>query len=126
MDLDKIQKLARLALNNPNENEPNLAARKVCELVLNGSVNTQSQTRQPAYPFTDYGFGPVTWDYINDILNQQGFRYSTTSNKTTDERPPLVDRACSECDTTEKTRYRGMYYKCSKCRNKAPFNSPRF
>lgn len=33
MDLDKIQKLIRLANNNPNEHEANLAAKKACELV---------------------------------------------------------------------------------------------
>lgn len=56
MDLDKLIKLTRLANNNPNENEANLAARKVCKMLeecnwkLNGSSST-SQTKR----------GPTTW-----------------------------------------------------------------
>jgi hypothetical protein len=33
MDYDRLIKLAKLANNNPNENEANLAARKVCKLL---------------------------------------------------------------------------------------------
>lgn len=33
MDIEKIKKLIRLANNNPNEHEANLAARKACKLI---------------------------------------------------------------------------------------------
>jgi hypothetical protein len=36
MNIDLITKLAKLANNNPNENEANLAARKVCRLLAEG------------------------------------------------------------------------------------------
>lgn len=38
MDLDLIRKLIRLANNNPNDNEANLAARKACKMIADGKV----------------------------------------------------------------------------------------
>jgi len=43
MNFDLIQKLIKLANNNPNENEANLAARKVCKMLVDytfGQVKT--------------------------------------------------------------------------------------
>lgn len=37
MNLDLLKKLTRLANNNPNENEANLAARKVCKMLEAGN-----------------------------------------------------------------------------------------
>lgn len=39
MNLDLIKKLIRLANNNPNDNEANLAARKACRLIEEGKFN---------------------------------------------------------------------------------------
>ncbi len=48
-DWEKIEKLIRLANNNPNENEANLAARKACSLLSNVRfhIRTTAQTRTP-------------------------------------------------------------------------------
>jgi hypothetical protein len=48
MNFDLIEKLIRLANNNPNENEANLAARKVCKLLAEGNfkfTNAEPQAR---------------------------------------------------------------------------------
>lgn len=54
MNYDLITKLAKLANNNPNENEANLAARKVCKLLAEGKfefvvwpIKKEQQTYQP-------------------------------------------------------------------------------
>lgn len=50
MDTDKIQKLIRLANNNPNEHEANLAARKVCKMLADyrfNGVNSSKATPPP-------------------------------------------------------------------------------
>lgn len=39
VDADKLEKLIRLANNNPNDNEANLAARKVCKMLENVRFN---------------------------------------------------------------------------------------
>lgn len=43
MNIDLIIKLARLANENPNENEANLAARKVCSLIKAGNYKFDNQ-----------------------------------------------------------------------------------
>lgn len=54
MNLDLIIKLTRLANNNPNENEANLAARKVCKLL----AEAEFKFTQP--PVTQVPYQPVT------------------------------------------------------------------
>ena len=39
MNLDLLQKLIRLANNNPNDNEANLAARRVCKMLAEAMTN---------------------------------------------------------------------------------------
>jgi hypothetical protein len=39
MNLDLLKKLVKLANNNPNENEANAAARKVCEMLAEANFN---------------------------------------------------------------------------------------
>jgi hypothetical protein len=47
MNIDLIIKLAKLANNNPNEHEANLAARKVCKLLAEGKYKFNSITLPP-------------------------------------------------------------------------------
>ena len=52
MNLDLLKKLTRLANNNPNDNEANLAARRVCKMLEEGNwnlqpVNPQHQKQNP-------------------------------------------------------------------------------
>ncbi len=61
MDIEKLKKLVKLANNNPNENEANLAARKVCQILEQTNfqaiavVNKQAPPQQPkAGPYEDF------------------------------------------------------------------------
>src|SRR5262245_51973348 len=45
--LELLQKLTRLANNNPNDNEANLAARKVCKMLEEGKWNIPSAPAKP-------------------------------------------------------------------------------
>lgn len=61
IDIDKLSKLVRLANNNPNENEANLAARKVCKIIAEGnfefngfSSKRSNKTKQDWSGFSDF------------------------------------------------------------------------
>lgn len=61
MNLEKLIKLAKLANNNPNDNEANLAARKVCKMIADNNYqfnNIQAPFKQ------DPRTGPITWDDV--------------------------------------------------------------
>lgn len=71
MKLEILQKLIALANNNPNENEANLAARKVCKALIEhkfnitgGTTSTNTPPKPPPSsrpnPATSYG-----WDYVD-------------------------------------------------------------
>lgn len=47
MNLDLLTKLVKLANNNPNENEANLAARKVCKLIQEGDFKFNGVAQKP-------------------------------------------------------------------------------
>jgi hypothetical protein len=62
MNLDLLTKLVKLANNNPNDNEANLAARKVCKIIEEGKFNfggNGNNTNQHIPPKQ-----PTTW---NDV-----------------------------------------------------------
>ena len=51
MNLELLIKLVKLANNNPNENEANLAARKVCRIIAEGNYKfNQPALRPNLYP----------------------------------------------------------------------------
>lgn len=62
MNLDLIKKLTRLANNNPNDNEANLAARKVCRMLEESNWSLPSVQSRPNT--VNMGTPPHTW---NDI-----------------------------------------------------------
>lgn len=47
MNLDLLKKLTKLANHNPNENESNLAARKVCKMLEECDWNLNNTKEQP-------------------------------------------------------------------------------
>lgn len=47
MNLELIQKLVKLANNNPNENEANSAARRVCKLIAEGEFKYIADVAKP-------------------------------------------------------------------------------
>lgn len=79
MNLELIIKLAKLANNNPNDNEANAAARKVCRLIEEGNFQFSNGTRTAAEkigvkPGTNTGpwtyeksRTPPSQDYYKDI-----------------------------------------------------------
>src|SRR6516165_11215196 len=69
MNYDLIIKLAKLANNNPNDNEANQAARKVCRLLAEANFNF------PAHNGDDSRRRPTPhkqddWYDFNDIFNE--------------------------------------------------------
>jgi hypothetical protein len=60
MDTDKIKKLIKLANNNPNDNEANLAARKVCSMLKDHTFGTAPQTTRRS----PYDTG-VNWSHVD-------------------------------------------------------------
>jgi len=68
MNIEKLKSIIRLANNNPNEHEANLAARKACKILAENDFAIFKQTRTAADKFnqhaSNYSSGPLTW---NDI-----------------------------------------------------------
>lgn len=54
MDIDLLKKLIRLANNNPNENEANSAARKVCDLLKDEDWKSYIPNKQTEFNWQDY------------------------------------------------------------------------
>lgn len=75
MNLEQIQKLIRLANNNPNDNEANAAARRVCKMLADYKFPTPSV----------YGQSP-----INPPRTDQKSRYNPVTNppRNTYYKPP--------------------------------------
>ena len=79
MNHELITKLAKLANNNPNENEANAAARKVCKLLAEanfdfGKTTTSQQSNTNRGPEGHYG-SPMSEQEFYDILrNMAGSR----------------------------------------------------
>ena len=92
MNLDLIIKLVKLANNNPNEHEANLAARKVCKLIADGKFDFGTIERVVDKPFQGGTWNDVKrssepmwsskqqapdpraqqehWEYIADLLKK--------------------------------------------------------
>lgn len=66
MNYELIIKLAKLANNNPNDNEANSAARKVCKLIAEGNYNFGTTTKQPTQQTNPQR--PPTMDYWEEFI----------------------------------------------------------
>jgi len=76
MNLDLLIKLVKLANNNPNENEANLAARKVCKIIEEGKYQfNNKQPEQPKQPQYQAASNP-TGNPFEDFLRYYG-RYGS-------------------------------------------------
>jgi hypothetical protein len=71
MNLDLLNKLVRLANNNPNDNEANLAARKVCRMIEEGKFNFNSNghVKTAADKVKPYAGG--TWNNVKRSTEPQ-------------------------------------------------------
>lgn len=57
MSLDLLKKLVRLATNNPNEHEANLAARRACDLLIKSDFKLLPETKPKMQEGSWSGFG---------------------------------------------------------------------
>lgn len=122
MNYDLIIKLAKLANNNPNENEANLAARKVCKLLAEGNfqfnkgqarpANNPTPPKQPVYDATFY-------DEVTDFDYQDIYEFFNNRNKKKwydpPPPPPFKNRVCSECGKTFSSNAGDLYARCADC-----------
>lgn len=132
MDFDLIQKLIRLANNNPNEHEANLAARKACKMLDGHSFGSPVYKPTPRQTQTYYGRSPFEIfinDYVGRTVNWTGF--DRGSNPFHNWKPPQSEpesgrdwRArnlkCKKCGKQQETKYRGLEenFMCWECRGK--------
>lgn len=78
MKLDLLKKLTRLANNNPNDNEANLAARKVCRMLEEANFVLEEDVVSNYSSKKYNGFGK-TDDFHSDIFSY--FYRNTGNNK---------------------------------------------
>lgn len=143
-EIDLIQKLIRLANNNPNENEANSAARRVCRMLENykfsESITTQ-RSSQPASEQNPNGRNPFeeifrkareqrTQEYRTheydipfwkpsqaqeDFLNNNRVRYSGIWNEEPKPRPESKLRTCMSCGNIVSTKKITQIFVCDMC-----------
>jgi hypothetical protein len=131
MNFDLIEKLIRLANNNPNENEANLAARKVCRLLAEGNFKFNNHTEPPLRgrspvqpdvrsasnpyagfnPFEDF-FKARQWDSYKKPPNQAYPKYS------------WFDENYKPKTASEQNEERQKYYSSKKWPGNDPFTKP--
>ena len=73
MNYKLIEKLAKLANNNPNEYEANMAARKVCKLLAEANFKFQANVEpigvRNAHPPVQQSSSDLTYDAVKDMMN---------------------------------------------------------
>jgi hypothetical protein len=139
MNLDLLKKLTRLANNNPNDNEANLAARKVCQMLEKsnwslGPVNARDTPlgktwndvrrstepqwsgkppQDPGQPFNfDEFYKSAAYNY-RPTRKQEEFFGGRRGGKTAQEE--IRKRECIKCRETKETTYIGNLYVCNEC-----------
>ena len=124
MNLELLKKLVKLANNNPNDNEANSAARRVCKMIEDGKFNFvgDKQEPQPGNPFD-----------LNDIFRQyrdmQNMYWDRPDySKQYSEPPPPVTkkRECSECGNVEETSSLDQMFLCYACELQRRANSSKW
>lgn len=122
--LELIKKLIKLANNNPNEHEANLAARKVCSMLTDYKFTQSTSSERvrsasnPTYnPFEELfkrarqqaQQGPRTWDDVN--------RSTEPWWKSTYQAQPRekINRKCSICNKSIPTLSVDNPYVCADC-----------
>lgn len=84
MNIDLLIKLVKLANNNPNENEANLAARKVCKLIEESKFNFSGQNNHQQQNQQKQSTRPPNWktpyynpfdEWFKDMYNEKAKSY---------------------------------------------------
>lgn len=136
MKFDLLKKLTRLANNNPNENEANLAARRVCKILEESNFSLSEAYTNPKPPSSKPNYSHVNnpvnynswvYDWFRDSNEKRYKQYaegSWDSSQWTDK-----DRKTSEQAKPKEPFKESNYYayepikqkkekrtlKCSKC-----------
>lgn len=146
IDLEKLKKLVRLATNNPNEHEANLAAIKVCRMLLENDFAclTDKQIGRTETPdFKSSPYGGVGFDYEEIFRNmrKQQAKSQQSYNRETKNRPyenpfregswsgfnpgAIYENQCEKCHNkfiVPHADYREYGWVCAVCRNKQRAN----
>lgn len=101
MKLELIIKLVKLANNNPNENEANSAARRVCKLIAEGDFKfVEDKSPKPKEPLNVYWY------------HEQSFWREKTSSEYDNK---LTTKTCKVCGKTFRGYYQSLFcsFKCA-------------
>lgn len=127
MNLERLKALIRLANNNPNEHEANLAARKVCKIIAEKDFSLlQPQPRTAAGKVNEYRSRPTapTVDMWEDFLRNMRYRPSESQKKYWTDSAPHQDAPEPHwddrpfninMDPNKKKERTQAKRKCSKC-----------
>jgi len=128
MDIEKLKAIIRLANNNPNDNEANLAARKACKILAEDDFRALNQANtitswkdikrstEPAWRSEPYGAqgSPEARAYQEDWFRKWNAYWSNAEKEPTQDKTawdgevrynPFVDKPKKESRTK----------KCSRC-----------
>lgn len=108
MNLKLLEKLVRLANNNPNENEANLAARRACKLIQEGefkfSEDKQARTASdkfagfsPPHRQEDFFYGAWSYETKRNPFEGQAHRYNPEYKGEWKGPPRREAPKCSKC-----------------------------
>ena len=141
MDIERLKKLVKLANNNPNEHEANLAARRVCKIIEDAKfefgITTSKQPDSSYYKTTYYTQPPKhksPWEDLytvnfEEIINKMRKEQQRATEEQAKYRPryqdPLTREVfekrkikCNRCLETKETRFKGLAdtWICMECR----------
>lgn len=124
MKLELLKKLTRLANHNPNENEANLAARRVAKMLEEADfklVSTNSNSPNPTYRPAGYAYTSSPSNNHEWVKNQYTSPQNTKSKSAYDDLKDIFDVIWDEQlefnQKNQKSQEKRIYtYKCMECR----------
>ena len=133
-EFERLKKLVALANNNPNDNEANFAARKVCKILAEKNfafiqVRTETTRATRQEPTVRSASNPVGNDWFRNYWNpseaQEKYYSSNYSwvywdemqKETPESKKEKKDIKCSKCGELYNTAFIGppQIYVCNKC-----------
>lgn len=128
IDIDKIEKLIRLANNNPNDNEANLAARKACKMLADYKFNGQPTVTIPKSPSQSSTYKKEPWAGFWDEVKrakQETHRSNYYGEYRRTPPPHETTKKCKNCGQTFSSWIMDICQPCAKKASDAgPTNNP--
>lgn len=131
MNIELLIKLVKLANHNPNDNEANSAARRVCKLIEEGKFKfTNTVIEPPKQPIQNPVQNPSPYrtpaDILNDLFNRQQKAYQQYADTVfnspyvysrTSQPKPKTELKCTQCGIMVKTGFIGVpaTFICGNC-----------